>query len=105
MKTTEELRIHFAGLAMQGLLSNPEWMKVYEKEKYLMKKDIVAEVSLEMADELIKQLGIEQSKIYEIDFDGNALVKIKVQNNKIEILGCINGGGYPIEPNISETEK
>ena len=30
-------REYFVAKAMQGLLSNPEWMKVYGKEKYLMK--------------------------------------------------------------------
>jgi hypothetical protein len=45
---------------MQGLLSNPEWMKVYQKEKYLMQSKIVAEVATNMADECLKILSIEE---------------------------------------------
>ena len=52
-------REYFTAKAMQGLLSNPEWMKVYQKEKYLMKSGIVAEVSKNMADECLKILSIE----------------------------------------------
>jgi hypothetical protein len=53
-------REYFTAKAMQGLLSNPEWMKVYGKEKYLMKADIVAEVSARMADECLKILSVEE---------------------------------------------
>lgn len=49
-------REYFAGLAMQGLLSNPEWMKEYKGEKYLMQTDIVAEVAIKTADALLKAL-------------------------------------------------
>ena len=40
-------REYFAGLAMQGLLSNPE--RIGTADKY-------AEISIEFADELLKQL-------------------------------------------------
>ena len=50
-------REYFATKAMEGLLSNPEWMIQYNGEKYLMEKDIVAEVAVKMADELIKALN------------------------------------------------
>jgi hypothetical protein len=50
-------REYFAAKAMQGLLSNPEWMKEYKGEKYLMQTDIVAEVAIKTADELIKALN------------------------------------------------
>ncbi len=49
-------REYFAGLAMQGLLSNSEWMKNYQGEKYIMPDDVVAQVSIQFADELLKQL-------------------------------------------------
>lgn len=51
-------REYFAGLAMQGLLSNPEWMKEYKTEKYLMQNDIVSKVSIEYADSLLKDLEL-----------------------------------------------
>ena len=50
-------REYFAAKSMQGLLSNPEWMKEYKGEKYLMQTDIVAEVAIKTADELIKALN------------------------------------------------
>jgi fructosamine-3-kinase len=53
-------REYFVAKAMQGLLSNPEWMKVYQKEKYLMQSQIVAEVATSMADECLKILSIEE---------------------------------------------
>ena len=52
-------RDYFTAKAMQALLSNPEWMKVYEKEKYLMQSEIVAKVSVEMADAVLKKLSSE----------------------------------------------
>ena len=48
---------YFAAKAMQALLSNPEWMKVYEKEKYLMQYEIVANVSVEMAEAVLKKIS------------------------------------------------
>ena len=53
-------REYFVAKAMQGLLSNPEWMKVYQKEKYLMQSQIVAEVAINMADECLKILSVEE---------------------------------------------
>ena len=50
-------REYFAAKAMQGLLSNPEWMREYKGEKYLMETDILAEVSVKIADKLIKELN------------------------------------------------
>jgi len=50
-------REYFAAKAMQGLLSNPEWMREYKGEKYLMETDILAEVSVKIADKLIKALN------------------------------------------------
>jgi hypothetical protein len=52
-------REYFAAKAMQGLLSNPQWMREYKSEKYLMEADIVAEVAVKIADELIKGLNKE----------------------------------------------
>jgi hypothetical protein len=50
-------REYFAAKAMQGLLSNSEWMREYKGEKYLMETDILAEVSVKIADKLIKELN------------------------------------------------
>lgn len=50
-------REHFAGLAMQGLYSNPGYMKKYEGEKYLMQDKIIAEISVKMADALLEELS------------------------------------------------
>jgi hypothetical protein len=49
--------------AMQGLLSNPEWMKEYKNEKYLMQSDvsdIVAEVAIKTADTILAKLSTKQ---------------------------------------------
>lgn len=45
---------------MQAILSNPEWMKVYEKEKYLMQSQIVAEVAVSYADQVLAKLSSEE---------------------------------------------
>jgi hypothetical protein len=50
-------REYFTAKAMQGLLSNPEWMREYKGQKYLIETDIVAEVSVKIADKLIKGLN------------------------------------------------
>ena len=50
-------REYFAAKAMQGLLSNSEWMKEYKGERYLMQRDIIAEVAIKITDELIKALN------------------------------------------------
>lgn len=55
-------REYFTGLAMQGLLSNPEWMKEYKGEKYLMQSDIVAEVAIKTADTILAKLSIEDGQ-------------------------------------------
>ena len=47
---------------MQGLLSNPEWMKEYKGEKYLMHTDIVAEVAIKTADIILAKLSIEDGQ-------------------------------------------
>jgi hypothetical protein len=49
-------REYFAAMAMQGLLSNPEWMKEYKGEKYLMQSDIVADVAIRTADTILAKL-------------------------------------------------
>ena len=54
------LREHFTGLAMQAILSNPEWMKEYKGDKYLMQKRVVAEVAISYADEVLKKLSYEE---------------------------------------------
>ncbi len=50
-------REYFAGLAMKGLLANPEWMKEHNDVKFLMQSDIIAEIAIKTADELLKQLA------------------------------------------------
>jgi len=52
-------REYFTAKAMQGLLSNPEWMKKFKGEKYLMQSDIVAEVAIKTADTILAKLSIE----------------------------------------------
>jgi len=47
---------YFTAMAMQGLLSNPEWMKAYEKEKYLMKADVVADVAVKYGKACLEEL-------------------------------------------------
>lgn len=49
-------REYFAGLAMQGLLSNSAWMKEFEGGEYIMPADVVSELSTRMADQLLKEL-------------------------------------------------
>lgn len=50
-------REYFIAKAMQALLSNTEWMKLYEEEKYLMRKEIVAQTAITYADEVLKQIS------------------------------------------------
>jgi hypothetical protein len=45
---------------MQGLLSNPEWMREYEGKKYLMQTDVVSEVAVNIADDLIEALNKDE---------------------------------------------
>lgn len=55
-------REYLVGLAMQGLLSNPEWMKEYKGKKYLMQSDIIAEVAIKTADTILAKLSIEDGQ-------------------------------------------
>ena len=55
-------REYFVAKAMQGLLSNPEWMKEYKGEKYLMQSEIVAEVAIKTADTILTKLSIEDGQ-------------------------------------------
>ena len=52
-------REYFAAKAMHAILSNPEWMKEYKGDKYLMQKSIVAGVAIGYADEVLKELNPE----------------------------------------------
>ena len=55
-------REYFVAKAMEGLLSNPEWMKEYKGEKYLMQSEIVAEVAIKTVDTILAKLSIEDSQ-------------------------------------------
>lgn len=50
-------REYFAAKAMQGLLSNPNWMPEYKGEKYLMQREVVAEVAIKIADTILNELS------------------------------------------------
>lgn len=41
-------------------------------------------------------------RTFEIDFDGNVLAKIVIEDGIPKVTACINGGGYAIE--ISKIE-
>jgi len=49
------LRDYFAAKAMQAILSNPNWMKDYNGEKYLMQNSIVSDVSYSCADAMLTE--------------------------------------------------
>jgi len=51
------IRQHFAAMAMQGLLSNPEYMKEYKGQKFLLQASIIAEVAVSEANALISELN------------------------------------------------
>nr|WP_315245122.1 hypothetical protein [uncultured Flavobacterium sp.] len=53
-------REYFTAKAMQAILSNPEWMKEYKGDKYLIQKRIVAEVAIAYADEVLDKLSPEE---------------------------------------------
>ena len=53
-------REYFTAKAMQGLLSNSEWMKEYKGEKYLMQKEIIAKVAVRIADCTLGTLSISE---------------------------------------------
>ena len=55
-------REYFTAKAMQALLSNPEWMKEYKGEKYLMQSDIVADVAIRTADTILAKLSIGEGQ-------------------------------------------
>lgn len=55
-------REYFTAKAMQGLLSNPEWMKEYKGEKYLMQSDILAEVAIKTVSTILAKLSIEDGQ-------------------------------------------
>lgn len=40
---------------------------------------------------------VSNTKFYQIDFGGNVLAQLKIENGKVEVLRAINGGGYGIE--------
>ena len=58
----EYLRIYFAGLAMQGLLANPQYWKRVYKDISTLKSDkdsiecVFAHYSIKIAEELLEQL-------------------------------------------------
>lgn len=41
-------------------------------------------------------------KVFEIDFEGHVLAKIKVVNNEIEVLASINGYGNKVTSSIKQ---
>lgn len=48
----------------------------------------------------------ETPKKYQINFDGNVLARIQVNENEIKIIGAIDGGGYGISiDKITITEE
>ena len=53
-------REYFVAKAMHAILSNPEWMKEYKGDKYLMQKKVVASVAIGYADEVLKELSSEE---------------------------------------------
>ena len=56
-------REYFAGLAMQGILSNPDWAKSMNiSNDWDDYKERVAKGSVEIADELLKHLTTHQSE-------------------------------------------
>ena len=55
-------REYFAGLAMQGLYSNHEWAKNLTEDDWDEYKERLVSSSIEIADELLKQLENETTK-------------------------------------------
>ena len=51
----EYLRIYFAGLAMQGMLSNSEWRTTLDIETNTVERALIRD-SIKYANELLKQL-------------------------------------------------
>lgn len=48
---------------------------------------------------------VSNTKFYEIDFEGHVLAKIKIKNNKLEVLASMNGYGTPVTPSIREINE
>ena len=48
--------INLVSSAMQGLLSNPSYMKEYKGEKYLLEENIIAKVSVSIAKAVEKEI-------------------------------------------------
>lgn len=57
--------------------------------------------------ELIERFKVlSNPKYYQIDFDGNVLAQLKIQNGNLEVLRAINGYGYKIEEStITEVDE
>ena len=55
-------REYFIAKAMQALLSNPGWMKVYKGESYLMQSEILADVAIKTADVTLAKLLVEEEE-------------------------------------------
>lgn len=53
-------REYFTAKAMHAILSNPEWMKEYKGDKYLMQKIVVAALAIGYADKVLKKLSPEE---------------------------------------------
>jgi len=51
------IRQYYAGLAMQGLVANPQHRKIYQGESYLMPSEVYAEQAVSLANALIKELN------------------------------------------------
>jgi hypothetical protein len=47
----------------------------------------------------------ETGKIFEVDFNGHVLAKIKSHNNMIEVLAAINGHGNGLDLNKIEIKQ
>lgn len=56
-------REHFASLALQGMLSNPDYTKAFIKTKVNaeIERKVYSELSVKMADSLIKALNAKES--------------------------------------------
>lgn len=60
--------------------------------------DVLPSELLKQRDELL------EPKIFEIDFEGHVLTKLKFENGKLEVLGAINGYGNAVSPVITEVK-
>lgn len=52
-------REYFVAKAMQSLLSNPDYMTLYEGKKYLIEKEIIAQQAIIYADEVLRVIDKE----------------------------------------------